>query len=158
MTDLACKLCFKKFNEWAPWSQNLNCVQSEKHCKLLTCSYLNMNTFQNSAADFALPFHNDVGPDPSFEEMKKVVCIDNRRPEFLDSWRKSQFALNMWQLMESCWHENPSVRLPSLRIKKNLAKFKPFEVSPSGKETETTQPASMSTFATHFKYNGFSQT
>ena len=55
----------------------------------------------NSAADFALPFHNDVGPDPSFEEMKKVVCIDNRRPEFLDSWRKSQFALNMWQLMES---------------------------------------------------------
>ena len=78
----------------------------------------------NSAADFALPFHNDVGPDPSFEEMKKVVCIDNRRPEFLDSWRKSQFALNMWQLMESCWHENPSVRLPSLRIKKNLAKFK----------------------------------
>ena len=46
----------------------------------------------NSAADFALPFHNDVGPDPSFEEMKKVVCIDNRRPEFLDSWRKSQVS------------------------------------------------------------------
>ena len=50
--------------------------------------------FQDSAEDFALPFHNDVGPDPSFEEMKKVVCIDNRRPEFLDSWRKSQVLSN----------------------------------------------------------------
>jgi hypothetical protein len=36
-----------------------------------------------------------------------------------------QFAMNIWQLMESCWHENPSVRLPSLRIKKTLAKFQP---------------------------------
>jgi hypothetical protein len=48
--------------------------------------------FQDSAECYALPFHNDVGPDPSFEEMKKVVCIDNRRPEFIEGWSKNKVS------------------------------------------------------------------
>ena len=29
---------------------------------------------------FALPYFEDVGPDPGFDEMKKIVCTDGRRP------------------------------------------------------------------------------
>ena len=33
-----------------------------------------------SSEPFALPYHLDVGPDPGFDEMRKIVCVDGRRP------------------------------------------------------------------------------
>lgn len=32
------------------------------------------------------PFYDCVGSDPSFEEMRKVVCLDQRRPIMSDRW------------------------------------------------------------------------
>ena len=46
-----------------------------------------------SADDFALPYHMDVGPDPSFEEMYKVVCVAGRRPDIPDKWLHNQVKL-----------------------------------------------------------------
>jgi hypothetical protein len=51
--------------------------------------------------------------------------------------------------MEDCWHENPSVRLASLRIKKTLAKLQPFENSNSSLENINTYTSN--------KYNGISE-
>lgn len=81
------------YNEVRIYDPTGNVSTRERSVRPKTSSFFT-NFFQDSAEDFALPFHNDVGPDPSFEEMKKVVCIDNRRPEFLDSWRKSQVLSN----------------------------------------------------------------
>ena len=41
----------------------------------------------DTALDFALPYHQHVGPDPSFDEMKRVVSVDNIRPEVPQEWR-----------------------------------------------------------------------
>lgn len=38
------------------------------------------------AEEYALPFHTDVGPDPSFDEMSQVVCVDKKRPQVDPRW------------------------------------------------------------------------
>ena len=53
----------------------------------------------NSAEEFALPYHMDVVPDPSFEEMRKVVCVAQRRPDIPKKWHENQvltFCYNHW--------------------------------------------------------------
>lgn len=38
---------------------------------------------------YQLPYFDFVEPDPSHEEMQKVVCIDRRRPLFPDYWHQN---------------------------------------------------------------------
>ena len=70
----------------------------------------------------ALPYHLDVGPDPSFEEMTKVVCLDKKRPNIANHWtsEENQFFAGLCSIMKECWHEKPDVRHSMLWIKKNL--------------------------------------
>ena len=37
-----------------------------------------------SSEPFALPYFDAVSPDPGFEEMRKIVCVEGRRPEIHD--------------------------------------------------------------------------
>lgn len=36
--------------------------------------------------DYQVPYYGAVGHDPNFDEMKKVVCIEGRRPEIPNRW------------------------------------------------------------------------
>lgn len=94
------------------------------------------NDLLNCAEDFALAYHADVGPDPSFEEMRKVVCTANKRPDIPHRWMQNQFMSSVCDLMRICWHHNPSVRHTGLRLKKSLEKLEPKKVSPN----TTTRP------------------
>lgn len=38
------------------------------------------------AEDYLPPFGDSVPPDPSFEDMKKVVCSDGQRPIIPNRW------------------------------------------------------------------------
>lgn len=38
------------------------------------------------AEDYKPPFHDVVPSDPSFEDMKKVVCVDQQRPNLPNRW------------------------------------------------------------------------
>lgn len=38
------------------------------------------------AEDYKPPFYDVVPNDPSFEDMRKVVCIDQQRPSLLNRW------------------------------------------------------------------------
>lgn len=96
------------------------------------------------AEDYKPPFHDVVPSDPSFEDMKKVVCVDQQRPNIPNRWASDpvsivfsfmksvhfliiviikQIISGMAKLMRECWHQNPNVRLPALRIKKTLLKL-----------------------------------
>ena len=37
--------------------------------------------------DYQQPYYNMVTPDPHLEEMKKVVCIEKRRPDLPNRWQ-----------------------------------------------------------------------
>ena len=52
--------------------------------------------------EFALPYHTDVDSDPSFEAMKKVVCLNETRPYIPDRWHQNHvivftFLLRQWK-------------------------------------------------------------
>ena len=49
--------------------------------------------------DYQQPYYNMVTPDPHLEEMKKVVCIEKRRPDLP----------NRWQTLEVCIGFNGSL-------------------------------------------------
>ncbi|KMY92392.1 TGF-beta receptor type-1 isoform X1 [Drosophila simulans] len=71
--------------------------------------------------EYQLPYYDVVQPDPSIEEMKKVVCIEKCRPNIPNRWHGSDVLHNMAKVMKECWYPNPVARLTALRIKKTLA-------------------------------------
>ena len=36
--------------------------------------------------EYRVPFHDQVPADPSFDDMKKVVCVDQQRPMIPNRW------------------------------------------------------------------------
>ena len=61
-----------------------------------------------------------VAPDPSLEEMRKVVCIEKLRPEIPDVWLKDTVLTEITKLMQETWKEKGASRLTALRVKKSL--------------------------------------
>lgn len=45
--------------------------------------------------DFQLPYYDMVPSDPSIEDMKKVVCDQNLRPNVPNQWQSCEVSLNL---------------------------------------------------------------
>lgn len=75
------------------------------------------------AEEYLPPFGDLVPSDPSFEDMKKVVCSDGQRPTIPNRWLCDETLSGMAKLMKECWHHKSHVRLSALRVKKTLAKL-----------------------------------
>lgn len=75
------------------------------------------------ADDYQIPFQDVVPNDPSFEDMRKVVCVDRMRPPLCKRWNSCEATRMLVRVMQDCWHHNPAVRLTALRVKKSLAKL-----------------------------------
>ncbi|XP_042204726.1 activin receptor type-1-like isoform X2 [Homarus americanus] len=73
--------------------------------------------------EYKPPFHDVVPNDPSFDDMKKVVCVDQYRPMIPNRWTSDSVLAGMSKIIRECWHQNPSVRLTALRVKKSLVKL-----------------------------------
>jgi serine/threonine protein kinase len=86
--------------------------------------------FSRESNDYALPYHLDVAPDPTFDEMKKVVRLDKKRPNLPLHWTsgKNSFFAGLTNIMKECWHEKPDVRHSMLRIKKNLNELQRYAI------------------------------
>ncbi|KAM3935657.1 activin receptor type-1-like [Leptodactylus fuscus] len=74
--------------------------------------------------DYRPPFYDMVPHDPSFEDMKKVVCVDQQRPNIPNTWSSDKILSTLMKIMKECWYQGPSARLTALRIKKTLNKLK----------------------------------
>jgi hypothetical protein len=73
--------------------------------------------------EYQVPYFDMVPNDPSFEDMRKVVCVENIRPTLSPRWAKSYALQSVVKLMLEGWHSSPCVRLTSLRMKKTLSKL-----------------------------------
>uniref|UniRef100_A0A8C6TYP3 Serine/threonine-protein kinase receptor n=2 Tax=Neogobius melanostomus TaxID=47308 RepID=A0A8C6TYP3_9GOBI len=73
--------------------------------------------------EYQLPYHDLVPTDPSYEDMREVVCIKRLRPSFPNRWTSDECLRQMGKLMTECWFHNPVSRLTALRVKKTLAKM-----------------------------------
>ncbi|XP_045455937.1 activin receptor type-1 [Melitaea cinxia] len=107
-------------------SMNLQCFESYRRCDIYALALVFWETCRRvrPAREHRPPFSELAPADPSFDDMRKIVCIDNARPEPpLDPTDPHPTMVGMANLMRECWHQNPSVRLPALRIKKTLLKL-----------------------------------
>ncbi|XP_076874653.1 serine/threonine-protein kinase receptor R3 [Brachyhypopomus gauderio] len=73
--------------------------------------------------EYRLPFFDVVPSDPSFEEMKKVVCVDQYRPCLHNRLHSHPILCAVAKIMKECWFQSPSARLTALRVRKTLAKL-----------------------------------
>lgn len=95
--------------------------------------------------EYKPPFYDQVPSDPSFEDMRKVVCVEQQRPFIPNRWFSDSVGVcgrlqrdfvtlltlvcfpqtlsALVKLMKECWYQNPSARLTALRIKKTLDKI-----------------------------------
>ncbi|XP_054662828.1 serine/threonine-protein kinase receptor R3 isoform X1 [Grus americana] len=73
--------------------------------------------------DYRPPFFDTVPSDPSFEDMKKVVCIDQQTPVVPNRLFSDSVLSALAKIMKECWYQSPSARLTALRIKKTLKKL-----------------------------------
>nr|XP_029720053.1 TGF-beta receptor type-1 isoform X3 [Aedes albopictus] len=74
--------------------------------------------------EYQLPFYDVVQPDPTIEEMRKVICTDRQRPSIPNRWIASDTLHSISKVMKECWYPNPAARLTALRIKKTLANIR----------------------------------
>ncbi|KAJ6658135.1 hypothetical protein lerEdw1_001611 [Lerista edwardsae] len=73
--------------------------------------------------DYKPPFFDVVPIDPSFEDMKKVVCVDQQTPTIPNRLHSDPALSALAKIMKECWYQSPSARLTALRIKKTLKKL-----------------------------------
>lgn len=73
--------------------------------------------------EYRPPFFDLVPSDPSFEEMKKVVCVDQQRPSLHNRLHSHPILTTIVKIMKECWFQSPVARLTALRIKKTLSKL-----------------------------------
>ncbi|KAL9958529.1 hypothetical protein ACROYT_G035557 [Oculina patagonica] len=72
---------------------------------------------------YELPYYDMVPTNPSYDEMKKIVTEQEKRPLVPNKWTENSALEIMGKLMKDCWKQNASARLPSLRVKKTLSKL-----------------------------------
>ncbi|XP_062453168.1 serine/threonine-protein kinase receptor R3 isoform X2 [Rhea pennata] len=73
--------------------------------------------------EYRPPFFDVVPSDPSFEDMKKVVCVDQQTPVVPNRLYSNSVLSALAKIMKECWYQSPSARLTALRIKKTLKKL-----------------------------------
>lgn len=78
---------------------------------------------------YQLPYYDMVAPDPTIEEMKRVVCLEKQRPAIPNRWQSCEALRVMSKIMKECWYHNPAARLTALRIKKTIANLGAHENS-----------------------------
>ncbi|KAJ0171282.1 hypothetical protein K1T71_012832 [Dendrolimus kikuchii] len=104
-------------------SINVQCFEAYLRCDIYAYALVAWEACRRvaPAREYRPPFHELVAADPSFEDMRKIVCVDQARPEPPEHDHPTM--VGMANIMRECWHQNPSVRLPALRIRKTLLKL-----------------------------------
>lgn len=59
---------------------------------------------QGIADDYQVPFYDVVNADPSFDEMRKVVCGDGYRPEIPNRWSSDHVSKIYNVMLYVCIH------------------------------------------------------
>ncbi|CAI2344762.1 unnamed protein product [Caenorhabditis sp. 36 PRJEB53466] len=77
------------------------------------------------AKPYVPPFDGTVDNDPSFDEMRDVVCVRGMRPPLESAWVKGSVPAlcELSKLMKDCWHPIPQFRHTALKLKKETTKL-----------------------------------
>ncbi len=78
--------------------------RSLKQCDLESEFLVFLAVLVGIVEDYKPPFHDVVPSDPSFEDMKKVVCVDQQRPNIPNRWFSDPVSkiqtVNNWHIIQ----------------------------------------------------------
>ncbi|VDK87752.1 unnamed protein product [Litomosoides sigmodontis] len=66
------------------------------------------------------PFDGMVDPDPSFEQMRRLVCFEGKRPLLEDAWIRDPCLKQICELVNECWSAKIDCRHTALRVKRKI--------------------------------------
>ncbi|XP_070545371.1 bone morphogenetic protein receptor type-1B-like [Ptychodera flava] len=75
-----------------------------------------------------VPYYDCLANDPSFEDVRRVVAVERRRPAIPNRWHSDDCLRTMAKLMQECWHHTPAARLTALRVKKTIGRMQEEEL------------------------------
>lgn len=102
------------------------------------------------AEEYAVPFTDRVPADPTYEQMRAVVCDQRQRPPMSERWRTHSGLARVSALIEEGWHADHRVRLSILRVKKTLGRIReemqpnPLQLAPPSTSSESSMRFSTS--------------
>eukprot|EP00731_Ephydatia_muelleri_P019212 Em0012g37a len=67
-----------------------------------------------------LPFFDVLPPDPTIDDMHKVVVVEKKRPSIPNRWSQSEVFNSLSKIIQECWHDCSEARMTALRVKKSL--------------------------------------
>lgn len=71
--------------------------------------------------EYQVPYQGLVPNDPSFEDMKKLICDEEVRPDTSSpAWNRGKFYRTITKILLEGWSADPKVRPTAYRIEKNL--------------------------------------
>ena len=70
------------------------CLLAANELQLFTLVVV-LTLLSGIVAEYQVPFYDCVGNDPSFDEMRRVVCIERRRPEIPNRWNNSEVGYEL---------------------------------------------------------------
>lgn len=76
------------------------------------------------AEAYVVPFHDSlVFPDPSFDDMRRVVVEQKRQPTIPPHWNSEELLREMTKVMRECWYFTSTARPTAVYLKKKLLKM-----------------------------------
>jgi len=108
---------FESYKQADMYSFALILWEIGSRCVTVSCE--NKNEYE----DYSVPYFSVTSSDPSFEEMKTLVCDQLVRPSITPRWERSKLLKTIEKIMRECWNSSPGVRLTALRVKKTLHDF-----------------------------------
>ncbi|CAF0769750.1 unnamed protein product [Rotaria sp. Silwood1] len=78
------------------------------------------NPNENDVDSYQVPYEDILPSNPTFEQMRDVVCTRKIRPPPSPRWQSHPILRHFVRLCEELWTEDPACRLSSLNVKKQL--------------------------------------
>ncbi|CAF0810444.1 unnamed protein product [Brachionus calyciflorus] len=82
-------------------------------CALVLWEIISRGDFYEEKSDYKLPFEDEVGQNPSLEDMKEIVVDKNFRPIIKETWLKHHKISSITQTIEECWDIDLDARISS---------------------------------------------
>ncbi|KAJ8957955.1 hypothetical protein NQ318_001954 [Aromia moschata] len=118
--------CISDFGLAVKFHSNFNNIELPKTERTATRRYsictriIQESSFVSFACNRIFDF---ISEDPSYEDMKDIVCTRKIRPHVPETWNNVPILKITAKAIQELWHENPGVRLTALRVKKTLVEF-----------------------------------
>ncbi|XP_066449884.1 anti-Muellerian hormone type-2 receptor isoform X2 [Eleutherodactylus coqui] len=79
----------------------------------------------NQCPEFRVAFLDELGPNPTLDELRSFVAENKQRPQVPRNWRNNlQFFKALWETVEDCWDPDSEARLSAHCAEQRLSNLR----------------------------------